>query len=269
MKRKSNILIIALAVLVIAMANVGYALDVIVEPDNIQRKPGEKVRVYLYATDAINIISFGIQVSFNPIVLQADSANTAKNTDFSTGFVMTDTDANGNPVGTPYTTPDIQIDNAAGTVFMMGGRLTGASTLGLSGTVLLGWITFDVIGIGNSDIVIDLGKYNTNPGETFANFVGLGGSPAPVYDTTIPGLPNAQRGIICVMDDACSANFNPGVDLKVDLGDFSIFRAAFGTTFPDSCYDPLIDLNADGSIDLEDFSIFRAQFGDLVCPVCP
>ncbi len=125
MKDKRNILIIALAVFAIAMANVGYALDVIVKPDNVQRKVDEKVRVYLYATGAVDLISFGIQVSFNPDVLQADPtpANTAKNTDFSTGFVMTDTDSSGNPVGTQYTTPDIAIDNTAGTVFMMGGPI--------------------------------------------------------------------------------------------------------------------------------------------------
>ena len=58
MRRKSNILIIALAVLVMAMANVGYALDVKVVPDNIQRKVNEKVRVYLYATGANQIIRF-------------------------------------------------------------------------------------------------------------------------------------------------------------------------------------------------------------------
>ena len=265
MKCKRNILIIALAVLVIAMANVGYALDVIVEPNNIQRKVGENVRVYLYATDAIDIISFGIQVSFNPTVLQADSANTVKNTDFSTGFVMTDTDAGGNPVGTPYTTPDIDIDNTVGTIFMMGGRLTGASTLGLNGTVLLGWITFDAIANGNSNILIDLGKVNTNHGATFANFVGLGGTLAPVYDDTI----GFQSGTICVMANACSANFNPGEDLVVNTIDFSIFRAAFGKTFPDSGFDPLVDLNADGIINTMDFSIFRSQFGTLGCPVCP
>ncbi len=125
-----------------------------------------------------------------------------------------------------------------------------------------------MIANGNSNLEIDLGKYNTNDGETFANFVGLGGTPAPVYDNEIPGLPTAQRGIICVTDTACSANFT-GVNLRVDLSDYSVFRAAFGTTFPDSGYDPLIDLNADGKINLTDYSMFRAQFGTSECPVCP
>lgn len=257
MKRKSNIFIIVLAVLFLAMANVSYALDVIVEPNNIQRKPGERVRVYLYATGADNLISFGIKVSFNPAVLEADSANTAKNTDPESGFVMIDT------IGTSYTTPAIEIDNGAGTVFMMGGRLTGTSTTGLTGKVLLGWITFNVIGNnGTSDIVIKLGRENS----TFANFVGIGQTPAPVYDNEIPGLPAAQRGIICVSDSACSANFND--DLVVNLSDYSLFRAAFGKTFPDPGFDPLIDLNGDGVIDLSDYSIFRSQFGSG-CSACP
>jgi len=49
-------------------------------------------------------------------------------------------------------------------------------------------------------------------------------------------------------------------DLLVNLSDFSMFRAAFGTTGPDA------DLDGDGQVNLSDFSIFRAMFGSVPGP---
>jgi len=56
----------------------------------------------------------------------------------------------------------------------------------------------------------------------------------------------------------CDADLNG--DLQVNLSDFSLFRAAFGTADPDA------DLNGDGQVNLSDFSIFRASFGSAPGP---
>lgn len=47
----------------------------------------------------------------------------------------------------------------------------------------------------------------------------------------------------------------------VDLGDFDIIAAAFGTTSGDIGFDPLADLNGDLTVDLGDFDILAAAFG--------
>jgi hypothetical protein len=52
------------------------------------------------------------------------------------------------------------------------------------------------------------------------------------------------------------------VDLTVNLSDFSLFRASFGTPGPDA------DFNGDGQVNLSDFSIFRSYFGRPPGPSC-
>jgi hypothetical protein len=52
----------------------------------------------------------------------------------------------------------------------------------------------------------------------------------------------------------CDADLNG--DLTVNLGDYSLFRSAFGnSTNPDA------DFNGDGAVNLGDYSIFRSSFG--------
>ena len=255
--------------IVFLFAGVGYALDVQLQPGTAQREVGGKVRVHIIATDVTDLISFGVEVGYNTCVLEVDQANTAKNTDFNTGFVM---DPDGEPEGTQYTDPDVTYGAetctdtfAAGTVRMMGGRLIGESTTGLDAPVLLGWITFTAVAEGESDLTINL-YHNTS---TFANFVGLGGPPAPVYDTTIPDYASfpAQRATICVIAGACVGDINGnGV---VDMGDFSDLRAAMGQAFPQAGYDLNADLNGNGAVDMGDFAILRGQMGTSSCPVCP
>ena len=51
-------------------------------------------------------------------------------------------------------------------------------------------------------------------------------------------------------------------DLTVQLLDFSLFRAVFGTPDPDA------DFNGNGTVGTEDFSILRAYFGVSPGPSC-
>jgi hypothetical protein len=84
---------------------------------------------------------------------------------------------------------------------MIGGRLTGSSTQGLSGKVLLGWIVFEAIGNGVSRLNVDLGKYHPeHSNKTFVNFAKLDQS------TDEPSNVSADLGVICVLNNACYAD---------------------------------------------------------------
>jgi hypothetical protein len=50
-------------------------------------------------------------------------------------------------------------------------------------------------------------------------------------------------------------------DNVVSLGDFTRFRAAFGSTAGDGNWNPAADLNGDGVVSLQDFTTLRAHFG--------
>ncbi|MEM1423254.1 MAG: S8 family serine peptidase [Planctomycetota bacterium] len=63
--------------------------------------------------------------------------------------------------------------------------------------------------------------------------------------------------------NVCSGDFtNDGI---VDLGDFGIFGAAFGSTPADGNWDPRADFNNNGEVDLGDFGNFGAEFGRTDC----
>lgn len=241
------------------LSGVASALSVVLEPANAQREVGGKVRVHIYAEDAIDLLSMGVKVSFNQNVLQAQSASKYE-VDADTGWVM---DADGDPAttGDQYRTPAVEIDNTNGSVIMIGGNLNGDATTGHSGKVLLGWIVFEAIANGNSNLNVDLGKYNPNhPTDTFDNFVGVVG--AVDEPINVPG----DLGIICVMSDACTADCNGNG--SVDMGDFAQVRGSMGSSFPDAGYDVFADVNANGSIDMGDFAIIREEMGSS-CPSCP
>jgi len=50
-------------------------------------------------------------------------------------------------------------------------------------------------------------------------------------------------------------------DNVVDLNDFSLFAAAFGSAPGASSWNPAADLNCDGVVDMNDFSLFAQDFG--------
>ena len=164
MKKKKNYCMTTglsvLFVTIILFAGTGFALDVSLNPAQAQREVGSKIRVHINALNAVDLISYGVKVSFNPAVLTVDNTRTAKNTDPDTGFVFVDPDT-----GTQYPTPGIEIDPGAvgppvvpGSVTMIGGRLTP-----ISGNLLLGWITFDVVGVGDSALQVEVAKDQSEP----------------------------------------------------------------------------------------------------------
>ncbi len=232
------------------------ALEVKLEPANAQREIGGKVRVHVYADGAQALISNGVKITFNKDVLQVNEA--------SKGDAWTLEALNEEGVWTVYPTPnaEIQIDNANGTVSWIGGHIRGDSTVGLSGKVLLGWVVFEAIGNGNSNLHVDLGKYHPeDPSETFDNFVRLD-TQTPDEPTNVPG----DLGIICVMDGACTADMNGNG--MVEGGDFARLRSAMPSSFPDSRYDVYADINANGMVEGGDFAILRSEM-PKECPSCP
>ncbi|MEM1424763.1 MAG: hypothetical protein AAGH64_12275 [Planctomycetota bacterium] len=63
--------------------------------------------------------------------------------------------------------------------------------------------------------------------------------------------------------NACVGDFDNDGD--VDLGDFGVFGAAFGSVSGDMNYDPAADFDKDGDVDLGDFGVFGAEFGRTDC----
>ena len=237
------------------------ALEIVLEPASVSRKVGDKVRVGIYADGAQDLISMGVKLSFNKTVLQVDSAEKYEE-DADTGWVM---DGDGNPATTDdqYRTPPREIDNANGEVTMIGGNLNGESTTGLNGKVFLGWIIFDTIANGTSNLYVDLAKYHPeNPTKTFNNFVKL--------DGTIDEPTNAGNnlGVICVADDVCHADITG--DGAADMQDWLKFGENWGQTDCDEASEYCeCDLNGDGACDMQDWLRFGEDWGRTDCPTCP
>ena len=220
-----------------------------IEPANAQIEVNGQVRVNIYANNADQLISMGVKVTFDPAVLEVISAE--KYTAFADGWMM-DADGNVATDADRYVTPPIQID-PSGSVTMVGGRFigpTGASTTGLSGKVLLGWIDFKAKATGSTNLNVDFGMTNPNEGKTFNNFVKLGGTVDE--PTNVPG----DLGTITAI---CVGDLNG--DGIVDVLDLGILRSHFGQ----SGTNVTGDLNGDGIVDVLDLGILRSHFGSS-CP---
>ncbi len=236
------------------------ALTVSIEPQKMQRAVNGKARVMIYANDASALISMGVRVSFDPAILQADAATTNKYTAFSDGWVM-DADGDALTEDDRYVTPAVEIDNTGGSVTMIGGRVIGTATTGLSGKVLLGWIDFTAVGNGTANLTVDLAKYHPNdPTDKFDNFVNLDGTvDEPVNKGT-------DAGWIYVGDDACEPDINS--DGRVNVSDLLVMKGEFGRI---DCNDPgqscTADINGDGRVNVSDLLIMKGEFGRIDCPV--
>lgn len=204
----------------------------------------------------------GVKVTYTPSVFEVVEAH--KYEDFADGWVM---DADGVDDGTPdqFFLPEVEIDVDTvadnGLVTMIGGRLMGGDTIGLSGKVLLGWIKFKAVGIGTSPLGIDLAREHPNhPTNTFDNFVRLDGQ---VDEPTVVSFPE-----FCVKDDACEGDGN--YDGFVNFADLALLRANFGTNC--SSLPPgtpcLGDFNGDGYVNFGDLAVLRRDFGRDDCQSC-
>lgn len=250
-----------LLVVIMLPMTVCYALEISIWPNHAQREvdQNQKVTVYIYADNAIDLISMGVKVSFNPSIFQVDEAH--KYEDFDNGWVM-DADADSTTTGDQYVLPAVEIDNAIGEVIMIGGRLMGSETTGLtSEKQLLGWIVFRAVSEGTSSLEIDLARYHPNhPTNTFDNFVRLNGQvdePQPVtfYE-------------FCVKQNACIAEATG--DENVNFAELAILRANFGNVCSElppgtPC---LGDFNEDGSVNFGDLAALRKDFGRNDCFSC-
>jgi hypothetical protein len=257
MKVFQSALLIGLAVLLLAGSS--FALDVSIEPNVAQRAIEGQVRVHIFATSAVDLISFGLTVTYDENVLEVVEAS--KYEDLTNGWVM---DADGLPGSVPddqHTDPPVDT-STPGIVKMIGGRLTGTATAGLNGKVLLGWIVFKgKSGVtGTSDISIDL----ANPAP-YDNFVGISTTPAPVYDGDItPG----QRATICIRDASSAREGDIDGDGNVFYSDYAVLSAAWNSQFGDANYNPAADLDGDGIVFYSDYALLSADWNQAVTP-CP
>lgn len=247
--------IVVLCVVLLLAVGQAHALTVKLVPEDAQIPEGCEVSVDIYADDAVALISMGLKVTFNSAVVQVVSAVK------SDAFVM---DADGDLVGTTddqYRTPAVEIDNTGGTVTMIGGRLIGTSTIGLSGDdVLLGTIVFEGLINGNSDLEVDLGQYHPNhPTDTFDNFVNLGPPDGEVDEPTnlnVDSYPNSGEvlGSICVKFPG-----DANGDGVVNILDKVAVRNAFGQSGTDGWIGA--DVNCDGVVNILDKVMVRNNFG--------
>lgn len=242
--------VLVFGVVFLVLASGAYALTLKLEPAKTQREVNGKVRVHIYAEGAVSLISMGVTVTFNPAVLQMASASKyEQNAD--TGWVM-DADGNAATTGDQYRTPAVEIDNTNGVVRMIGGNLNGTNTTGFSGKVLLGWIVFNAVGNGSSNLTVALGRE-----APFSNFVRL--------DKTVDEPTNfGNLGIICVMPGAHPGDVNG--NNYVEPGDYALMRAAMNKGFPNPAYNVSADLNANAYVEPGDYAILRAHMNKACLP---
>ena len=217
-----------------------YALEISVEPIEPDVAEQDTIQVDIYANSAVDLISMGLRISFDVAVLTVVRAY--KNMDFTGGFIL---DADGDPGTTSdqYNNPPVDIDNASGSVTMIGGRLIGTSTTGLSGKVLLGSIIFKTVQIGSSNISVDLGKYHPDhPSKTFDNFVNLDGS---VDEPANLGDVGAIHVLSDIDDDGLSDTYEENVTGTDPL---------LADTDGDGITDDAEDMDFDGMSNVEEYA---------------
>jgi len=245
--------IVLLCIVLLVVVGQAHALTVELDPANPQIPENCTVSVDIYANDAVDLISMGVTVSFDPAILEVTAAVKGDE------FVM---DADGD-LGTPgdqYRTPDPEIDNIGGTVTLIGGRLIGTTTEGLTGRVLLGTITFKGLVNSKTDLKVDLGRYHPNhPADTFDNFVRLAPTGGEVDEPTnlnVSSYPTsgAVLGTVCVKFTG-----DANGDGVVNILDKVAVRNAFGQS-GDPGWIPA-DINCDGVVNILDKVAVRNAFG--------
>lgn len=97
----------------------------------------------------------------------------------------------------------------------------------------------------------------------------LSNIPIGNYDIFVKLEGNLQRGYFNQTISAGTNNLNLGTFIQGDLNgddgvniiDFSLINAAFGSTEGEANYNPLADLNCDGGVNIIDVSVLNASFG--------
>ena len=127
---------------------------------------------------------------------------------------------------------------------------------------------------GGTDIALDLGSsddtYRVRWFDSRADRPLLDGSVTTITGSGLqmigdaPDTASEDWAVLVERVDACAGADYDG-DGDVDLGDFGVFGAAFGSQPGDANYDARADFDDDGDVDLGDFGVFGGEFGRGDC----
>ncbi|MGA1824846.1 MAG: hypothetical protein ACMUIP_09285 [bacterium] len=251
---KHAIFLMALMVIsfccVILMNKPLFALSLEVNPARASRNVNGKIRIHINLKGAVNLLSCGVTVTYDPLKLGADEANTSKNEDI---WVM-----EGDSVS--YTDPAVEFDHTNGKIKIKGGRLTG-----FTGDTRIGSVTFNCL-TRTTDTTPAVVNIELNPAP-YDDFVDADGT---VLDSTITTpLPSC---VICIVDpgagdpQACETDAN-GDGLITNLEKVKVIQA-FNHDDPDPAYNPAVDCNGDGRITNLEKIMTIQDFNRQDCPKC-
>ena len=130
------------------------------------------------------------------------------------------------------------------------------------------WTNLETVGPGGARIVGGWIPVSFRVADTIAptaqmrfRFIASDTGGGSIVEAAIDGFIVSET--TCVDVNTCGGDLND--DGEVNLGDFGIFGAAFGSMPGQSNWDPRADLNGDGVVDLGDFGAFGADFGRTDC----
>jgi len=190
--------------------------------------------VYIYADITNPILSYGVKVGFNTDDLEVESAE-KNETDWYFGSGTT-----------TYEYMGPEIDNTAGTVVIIGGKLdTADPTAGVSGDrILLGKVTFNRLSSNTPSITLDFARDGD-----FANFVKPTDPPTVLDDQTTP---EEGVGFTVTVRERGDAN----ADGTIDIRDLRTLRQAIGSPENASVW---VDCNGDENVDIRDVRCLRQK----------
>jgi hypothetical protein len=189
-------------------------------------RPGDSLRVALYARRASALQTYQIQLNFNPEILHF--VQFAPDGDDETNLLRSE------GISSTYSA-----QLAANETVTLNGSI---ATIGITGDGLLGIAVFAIdseADPGSTTITVDQAILNSH-GESQSD--------------TLRSLPTTTLDIL----PALLGDFD--LDRDVDFDDFFIFADSFGQTD----FNPITDLNGDRAVTFDDFFIFSDNFGTSI-----
>lgn len=231
-KGKFKELLLALPILLVLMCGAAIA-EVSVYAEGAYA--GSELKVYVYADSNVNLVSFGVKLTYDPAELTLDESSCLKRNDAVWYFGTTDA---------PYDTPNAgpNVDSTEGSVVFVGGKIDSTDPqagVTADDRILLGIVTFtsyDGTDITEAPAIgVELAKE-----DPYANFVDISGD---VLDSGIgvTTIEIFERG-------------NANGDESIDFQDMLAIKYYTQNGGDYHCYS---DCNDDGVLDFQDMLCIR------------